>query len=96
MEILDELEIVLLLPFKIFQLYPLLILLPAGIFFIIFLFSKKKFLLMISAAWLAYGGWEWHMQGWTDSVIAPSRTDLFVIVPLLYFLSAVGLYQSTK
>ena len=36
------------------------------------------------AAWVAYAVWESIMYVWMQTVIAPSRLDLLLIVPLLY------------
>lgn len=47
-------------------------------------------LLVPATLWVLYGGYEIRMYYWSQTVSAPIRIDLLLIVPLLYFLLAVG------
>jgi hypothetical protein len=50
----------------------------------------KLALLVPAGLWLLYGVYEIRMFYWSQTVSAPIRIDLLLIVPLLYFLLAVG------
>jgi len=41
-------------------------------------------------AWTAYAVYEWGMNVWSGSVIAPIRVDLLVMIPLLIGISLLG------
>ena len=50
----------------------------------------KLALLAPAALWMLYGVYEIRMYYWSQTVTAPIRIDLLLIVPLLYFLLAIG------
>ena len=41
-------------------------------------------------AWTAYAVYEWRMNLWSASVVAPIRVDLLVMIPLLIGISLLG------
>ena len=41
-------------------------------------------------AWFAYAVYEWRMALWSDSVIAPIRVDLLIVIPALLAISLLG------
>jgi len=84
------------IPFQIFLFFPVLTLIPAAAFLLAFIRQKRVILLAVSAAWLAYGSWEWYMHEWSKTVVAPIRIDLLLIVPVIYVLTAFGIYYSLK
>ena len=42
--------------------------------------------------WFAYAVYEWRMQIWGASQIAPIRVDMFLVAPVLYGMTGVGLW----
>ncbi len=48
-------------------------------------------LLAVVAVWIVYGIYETIMYFWMQTVIAPIRVDLLLIVPVLYLVTLVGL-----
>jgi ABC-type dipeptide/oligopeptide/nickel transport system permease subunit len=53
--------------------------------------SLRRALAIVPAlAWLAYALYEWRMQSWSTTVIAPVRIDLLFVIPALVAVSVVG------
>ena len=48
-------------------------------------------LLLCSAVWLMDWGYEKELEKWGQTVHAPIRSDLVLVAPVLYFVSAVGI-----
>jgi len=97
-------------PFVIFQLAPVVALVPAAvIYFMVFRWrtsktpSKPRGLVVLGALtgllWLAYGIWEHSVKLWAENESAPIRIDLLLIYPLLSILTiwfAIWAWRSTR
>jgi len=93
---------VFLAPFVVFVDHPWLALLPAVFFAMAglypFLARRKEqygpaaLVLTCGVAWVAYALYEWRMNAWSRTVVAPIRLDMFVVAPFLYVLTAAGLW----
>jgi hypothetical protein len=44
-------------------------------------------------AWVGYSLYEFRMNAWADTVVAPIRVDLLIIFPLLFLVSILGLVR---
>ncbi|GEM_PF-1474174 len=86
-------------PMGIFVEHPSLAFVIAGGFAGLFLYSFFQHkrgapvnpwpLLLLTGVWGGYGVYERAMFAWSQTVIAPIRIDLFLIVPVLY-VSTIG------
>ncbi len=82
-------------PFAVFQLLPVLTLVPAALLgWLQYRASKQQPGLkprclgyITSLLWLAYGIWEWRVQIWARTETAPIRVDLLLVYPLLAILT---------
>jgi hypothetical protein len=89
-------------PFVLFVYRPWLAVLPTAVFAIAGLipfmarrreeYGVAALLLACGGAWAAYALYEWRMSLWSQTVIAPIRIDMFVVAPVLYLVTAVGLW----
>jgi EamA domain-containing membrane protein RarD len=43
------------------------------------------------AIWIAFATYEWRMNEWERTVVAPIRIDLLVALPLLAIVSLIGI-----
>lgn len=74
---------------------PLLAAMPAGLFFMLFLVSKKRLALSASIAWLVYMGYEYGMKArLLCSGECNIRIDLLVLYPALVVLSVIVLFMA--
>lgn len=86
------------LPIQPFLIFPFLALLPAGLFgFFYYRRSRRRIggrlpLLIAALVWAAYAAYEWRMHAWSETVIAPIRVDLLLVVPILYGVTIAGLW----
>ncbi|HET7434049.1 MAG TPA: hypothetical protein VFN10_04965 [Thermoanaerobaculia bacterium] len=81
----------------IFLISPAAALIPAAVFLILTRLRFRSLLpgarvlaILPVIAWIAYAIYEWRMQIWSRSVIAPIRIDLLIIVPILLIASLCG------
>jgi hypothetical protein len=89
-------------PFVVFVDHPGLAVLPTAVFAIAGLipfmarrreeYGVAALLLACGGAWATYAFYEWRMSLWSQTVIAPIRIDMFVVAPVLYLVTAVGLW----
>lgn len=93
----DLLILFCMLPFKLFLAAPWLTLAVAGLFAVAATRRSRELgerivLVAVALVWLAYGGWEWHMQSWRAATgEAPARMDLMLIAPLMLATTAFGI-----
>ena len=91
-------------PFTVFQLYPIVALLPAAIFLLLAFqrFRKNENHkstsriapeLIAGFLWLGYAYWEYRVQLWAVNEIAPIRVDLLLIYPVLILISLWSLMR---
>ncbi len=78
-------------------IFPALAFIPSIAFFVYFYryrprlnLPTKMALLIPATLWMLYAVYEIRMFYWSQTVSAPIRIDLLLIVPLLYFLLAIG------
>ena len=75
----------------VFIVYPLLSLVPAGIFLGLFVASRKFLALAAAAAWLVYLPYEYAMK---LRILCTGecniRVDLLLVYPLLFAISGAG------
>jgi len=84
-------------PFMLFGLAPGLGLVPALLFGGCLLRrsgSRRRRIAMWLAlvSWTVYGCYETWVYFWARTVVAPIRVDLLLIAPLLYVVTAVGIW----
>ncbi len=79
-------------------IFPPLAFIPSTAFFSYFYRYRPRLnrpttlaLLVPATLWMVYGVYETRMFYWSQTVSAPIRIDLLLIVPLLYLLLAVGI-----
>jgi len=91
-------------PFTLFQLYPIMALLPAAIFLLLAFQRVRNNKsrqstsgivpeLVAGLLWLGYAYWEYRVQIWAVDEIAPIRVDLLLIYPVLIFISLWSLIR---
>lgn len=79
--------------------YPWLALVPATVFLLACLArfraipgtGRRVVAALPVAAWAVYAVYEWRMQLWSTTVVAPIRIDLLILIPALLLVSIVGL-----
>jgi hypothetical protein len=76
--------------------YPVLTLVPVVLFGLAIRHSRRRGfrprgLLVATALWVLYSGYEAAMFFWARRVVAPIRIDLIVLGPLMYLVTALGL-----
>jgi len=84
---------VLLAPMIFCMAHPFAALIPAAVFAVLAVRSRNRWVVGVAAvAWIAYAIYEWRMSIWAASVIAPVRVDLFVLAPVLYGITVLGVW----
>lgn len=88
-------------PFAVLIALPFLPLAPALVFgavLAVWRNSKRGRVgtLIAAVAWLAYGIYETRMWYWSQTVIAPIRVDLLLIAPLMYGMTALGIWSAIR
>jgi hypothetical protein len=85
---------VLFLPFQVFQLFPVLAIVPALLMTVPLMVNRKaisagprKTVLFSSGLWLLYALWEYRVQIWAETETAPIRVDLLFIAPILLMVT---------
>lgn len=85
-------------PFLPILFFPPLAFLPAILFALLWWRMARlgNRIVLIGAAllWAVYGIYESIMHAWAETVVAPIRIDLLAIVPLLYAVTAVGIWRA--
>ena len=91
------------LPFQIFQQTPAMALLPALVLAALLLVGDRsqpqrptRLVVSCITLWIVYAIWEYRVQVWAQTEIAPIRVDLLLIAPLLIiatFWSGIALYK---
>jgi hypothetical protein len=84
---------ILIIPFKLFVLFPPLAILPAVCFFFLYKKFDLKRHLGMSLLWLTYTLYESAMWYWAKGVVAPIRVDLILIAPAMILSTAVVFYK---
>lgn len=86
---------ILFLPFQVFQLIPALALLPALAMAALLLWGHQdnphrptRLVVSCIILWVAYAVWEYRVQIWAETEVAPIRVDLLLIGPLLIIMTA--------
>ena len=82
------------LPFNIFQMVPVLAVLPALLLAaLLFMGNQLKphrptgLVGSCILLWLAYAIWEYRVQIWAETVTAPIRVDLLLLAPFLTIMT---------
>jgi hypothetical protein len=74
--------------------YPVLALVPAVVFWILFAISKSRPVMMAGLVWLGYFAYEFGMKlRILCSGDCNVRIDLILVYPLLFFVSLAGLVK---
>ena len=85
------------LPILLFVAVPPLALLPAAVFgyraYRRWFGARRGFvrLMVATVVWIAYAVYESSIYAWSQEVVAPIRVDLFLVAPLLYGATIVGI-----
>lgn len=86
---------ILFLPFQVFQMLPALALLPALAMAALLVLGNHnntqrptRLVVSCTVLWIAYALWEYRVQVWAETEIAPIRVDLLLIGPLLIIMTA--------
>ena len=82
----------------VFIEYPWAALVPALVFQVLWLArfhrggttALKAASVIPVVAWVLYALYEWRMKLWSETVIAPIRIDLLIVIPALAVLSGIG------
>jgi hypothetical protein len=99
----DSILSFLLAPFGLFVSHPILGLVPAAVFLLYYLVRRPaaaalrvpglvRWSLACGLCWLAYTIYEFGMQAWSRTVVAPIRIDLVLVAPVLLILTVSALW----
>lgn len=78
-------------PLTMFIAYPLLALVPAALFVVLYRASGRKVAAAAAALWLLYAGYEYGMhRRWLCTGECNIRVDLLLLYPVLWIVSLVA------
>lgn len=84
-------------PFTIFVGYPLLALVPAALFFVLYRASGRGVAAAAAALWLLYALYEYGMhRRWLCTGECNIRVDLLLLYPVLWILSIVAVIAGVR
>lgn len=52
--------------------------------------GRNRWVLVGATAWVGFGLYEFRMQAWSKTVVAPIRVDLFFVAPILLGMSVLA------